>query len=260
MDFKTIVAEQRGSALVVRLNRPERRNALSIEMVSEVGSVMQGADSDPNVRAVILTGGPGYFSAGADLNEALAVQGHDECVAYFRRFHRLTQIVEGLAKPVIAAIEGFCLTGGLELALACDLRVGAAGSTYGITSARIGTVSGAGATQRLPRLVGPAKALEMLLSAERIGVEEAQQIGLINRLVGKGEAMAEAERITRIYEKRGPVSLAFLKRAVHRGLQMDLASGLELEVQLAAEAYGTQDRKEGIAAFLEKREPKFIGR
>jgi enoyl-CoA hydratase/carnithine racemase len=140
------------------------------------------------------------------------------------------------------------------------LRVGAAGSTYGITSARIGTVSGAGATQRLPRLVGPAKALEMLLSAEPIGVEEAQQIGLINRLVGKGEAMAEAERITRIYEKRGPVSLAFLKRAVHRGLQMDLASGLELEVQLAAEAYGTQDRKEGIAAFLEMREPKFIGR
>jgi enoyl-CoA hydratase/carnithine racemase len=260
MDYATLLTRQDGSCLTITLNRPARRNALSREAMAELAAALRAADADANVRTVILAGDRSCFSSGADLNEALAVRGSAECIAYFKTFHRLTLTIETLAKPVIAAIEGFCLTGGLELALACDMRIGAKGSTYGITSARIGTVPGAGATQRLPRLIGPAKALELLLSAEPISAEEAYRIGLINRLTETGDALAEAHRMAAVLAARAPLSLAYIKRAVHRGLQMDLAAGLELETSLAAEIYGTADRQEGISAFLEKREPLFRDR
>lgn len=152
------------------------------------------------------------------------------------------------------------MTGGCELALACDLRVAGRGASFTITSSRIGTVAGAGGTQRLPRLVGPAKALEIMFAAEPVDDEEAHRIGLINRLVDRGEAVAEARRMIAVYEKRAPLSLAFVKRAVHRGMQMDLASGIEFETFLVSTIYGTRDKHEGISAFLEKREAKFEGR
>lgn len=260
MSFTTLATEHEGAAFVITLDRPQKRNALSIAMVNEIIEAAQQAESNSEVRAVILTGGTSFFSAGADLNEAVAVEGPAESVAYFRNFHRLCRTLEELGKPVIAAIEGFCLTGGLELALACDIRVAAKGSTFGITSSRIGTVAGAGGTQRLPRLVGPANALDMLFSAEAIDAETAFRIGLINRLVETGAALTEAKRMVAVYETRAPLSLAFVKRAVHRGLQMDLASGLEFETFLTTATYGSEDRKEGIGAFLDKRPPRFEGR
>jgi len=163
-------------------------------------------------------------------------------------------------KPVIAAIEGFCMTGGLELALACDLRVGGRDSTYAITSSRIGTVAGAGGTQRLPRIVGEAYALEILFAADPISAEEAYRMGLINRLTDKGRALDEAKAMIDLYATRAPLSLALVKRAVRRGMQMDLASGLELETFLVSTIYGTEDKQEGISAFLEKRKANFKGR
>jgi enoyl-CoA hydratase/carnithine racemase len=260
MQFQTLKIEREGAICVITLNRPERRNALSIQCLDEIATAARGAESDSTSRAVILTGGAEYFSAGADLTEAITVKTARDGVEYFRRFHRLCEALETLGKPVLAAIEGFCMTGGLELALACDIRVGAQGSTYAITSSRIGTVAGAGGTQRLPRIVGTAKALEILFAAEPIQAEEAHRIGLINRLAPKGDALVEAKRMVEVYEKRAPLSLAFVKRAVHRGMQMDLASGLEFETFLVSAIYSTEDKQEGISAFLEKRDAKFKGR
>ena len=260
MSYATILVAQDGPACVITLNRPERRNAVSRRMMDEIIEAAHAAEADGSVSAVLLTGGEAFFSAGADLNEALQVRSAADGARYFKSWHRLTTTLEALGKPVIAAIEGFCITGGCELALACDLRIAGEGASFAITSARIGTVAGAGGTQRLPRLVGPAKALELLFSAEPIDTAEAYRIGLVNRAVPKGAALATAKALARVYAERAPLGLAFAKRAVYRGLQMDLESGLEFETFLVTTIYGTEDKQEGISAFLEKRKPSFKGR
>jgi len=260
MTYETIKVEQDGPACVVTMNRPERRNAVSLKMMDELLAAAGAAEADPAQRAMIITGGESYFSAGADLNEALQVKGGDAGAKYFGSWHRLTRGLETVDLPVIAAIEGFCVTGGLEMALACDIRVGAEGSSYGVTSSRIGTVAGAGGTQRLPRIVGPAKALEMLFSAESIDAAEAHRIGLINRLVPKGGALMAAKEMVGVYTQRAPLSLGFVSFAVYGGLQMDLDSGLEFETFLVSTIYNTEDKHEGISAFLEKRTAVFKGR
>lgn len=256
----TLLLEKSGPACIITLNRPKVRNAISIEMMDELIDVMAELDGDNSVHAVIVTGGTGYFAAGADLNEALQVKTATQGMDYFGRWHRVCAALENSRKPVIAAIEGFCMTGGLELALACDLRVGAAGSTYAITSSRIGTVAGAGGTQRLPRIVGTSYALQILFAADPFSAQDAYRMGLINEHTAKGEALAGAMKMAELYATRAPISLALVKRAVHRGMQMDLASGLEFETFLVSTIYGTEDKQEGISAFLEKRKADFKGR
>jgi enoyl-CoA hydratase/carnithine racemase len=243
--YKTLRVERSGPACVITLNRPERRNAISIELMDELIDAMASVDNDALVRGVIITGGDEYFAAGADLNEALEIKTAEQGVDYFRRWHRVCDALETSKKPVIAAIEGFCMTGGCELVLACDLRVGGRGSTYAVTSARIG---------------GQAYALEILFAAEPFTAEDAYRMGLINRLTDKGGALAEAKKMVELYATRAPLSLALVKRAVHRGMQMDLASGLEFETFLVTTIYGTEDKQEGISAFLEKRKADFKGR
>ncbi len=259
MANETIVVSRSESAAVILLNRPARRNAISLLMMSEIIAALDEAERDPAVRAIVVTGGVDCFSAGADLTEALQVRSVTAAMAYLKNLRRLNARIETLDKPVIAAIEGFCMTGGLELALACDLRVAGEGSSFAITSARIGTVAGAGATQRLPRIVGKANAFEMLFAAEPIGCAEAFRIGLINRQTERGGALNQALAMARVHAERAPLSLALMKRAVHRGLQMDIESGLELETFLVASIYTTDDKEEGISAFLEKRKPQFRG-
>ena len=259
MSYASILVRREGPAAVITLNRPERRNAISRQMMGEIMAAMQEADDDAGVRSVILTGGAEFFSAGADLTEAIEVKGAADGLRYFQSLHRLTTTLEGLSKPVIAAIEGFCMTGGCELALACDIRVAGAGASFAITSARIGTVAGAGGTQRLPRIVGLANALELLFSAEPIDTEEAFRIGLINRKTERGGALARALAMAAVHAERAPLSLAFAKRAARRGLEMDLASGLDLETFMVTCIYGTADKQEGISAFLEKRKAQFKG-
>jgi enoyl-CoA hydratase/carnithine racemase len=259
MGTETIIVSQHQAATVIQLNRPSRRNALSRQMISEIVVALDEAERDSAVRTVIVTGGDECFCAGADLNEALEVRSVPAAMDFLGNLHRLNNRIETLDKPVIAAIEGFCMTGGLELALACDLRVAGEGSTFAITSARIGTVPGAGGTQRLPRIVGKANALELLFAAEPIGCGEAFRIGLINRRTEHGGALNEALAMARVHAERAPLSLALVKRAVHRGLQMDMASGLELETFLVSSIYTTEDKEEGVSAFLEKRKPQFRG-
>ena len=259
MGYASILVRREGPAAIVTLNRPERRNAISLQMMGEIGAAVRDAESDPAVRALIVTGSPDCFSAGADLTQAIEVKTPSDGLRYFGSLHRLNAALEAFPKPVIAAIEGFCFTGGLELALACDLRIAGEGASFAITSARIGTVAGAGGTQRLPRIVGIANALELLFSAEPIDAAEAFRIGLANRRTERGGALARALAMAAVHAERAPLSLAFAKRAVRRGMEMDLASGLELELHMVTSIYGTADKQEGISAFLEKRKPRFKG-
>ena len=260
MTFETIKTEKDGPAFVITFDRPEKRNAISTLVMDEMMEAAAEAEADSDVRGIIVTGGEDFFSAGADLNDAQALSSPAETVAYMRRWHRLCRAFEENAKAVIAAIEGFCMTGGCEFALACDVRVAGSGSSFAITSSRIGTVAGAGGTQRLPRIVGQAKALEIMFAAEPIEAEEAYRIGLINRLTPKGGALAEAKEMVDLYATRAPLSHAFVKRVVYNGMQMDLTSALEYESFVVTSIYETADRKEGIGAFLEKRDAKFSGR
>ncbi|MFG1193171.1 MULTISPECIES: enoyl-CoA hydratase/isomerase family protein [Xanthobacter] len=258
-EYETIRVERQGPALVLNLHRPDRRNAVSLKMMAEIIAAVAAAEDDAESRTIILYGGRDYFSAGADLTEAVQVKTATDGTRYFNQWHALNSTLEHASKPVIAAIEGFCMTGGLELALAADLRVAGEGSSFAITSARIGTVAGAGGTQRLPRVVGMANALDMLFAAEPIDAAEALRMGLINRLTERGGALAKAKEMAELYATRAPLSLAFVKRAVHRGMQMDLASAIEFETFLVTTVYGTRDKQEGIGAFLEKRPAHFVG-
>ena len=259
MQYKTIITAQDGPAFVLTLNRPDKRNAISMLMMDEIIAALKSAEAQTGVSGIIITGGETFFAAGADLNEALEVKTATQGLAYLKRWHRMNATLEELAKPVIAAIEGFCITGGLELALACDLRVAAEGASFAITSSKIGTVAGAGGTQRLPRIVGVANALDLLFSADPIDAREAHRIGLTNRMCAKGAALDTAKKMVQTYAQRAPLSLQFAKRAVHRGMQMDLASAIEFGTLQVTTIYGTQDKNEGISAFLEKRTPSFKG-
>ncbi|MFT5172416.1 MAG: enoyl-CoA hydratase/carnithine racemase [Gammaproteobacteria bacterium] len=260
MNYETINCRKQGPAFIITFNRPEKRNAISTVVMGELMAAADEADADAQIRGIIITGGERFFSAGADLNDAQALSSPGETLAYLKRWHRLCRTFEEHNKPVIAAIEGFCMTGGCEFALACDLRVGAKGSSYAITSARIGTVAGAGGTQRLPRIVGPAKALELMFDADPIDAEEAYRIGLLNKLVERGEALAQAITMVEHYATRAPLSHAFIKRSVYAGMQMDLQSALDYESFIVATIYESEDRREGIGAFFEKRTAQFKGR
>jgi enoyl-CoA hydratase/carnithine racemase len=260
MTFETLQIEIDGSAFVITLNRPDKRNAFSKQMMREIAEACRQAEADDRVRAVIVTGGTKFFSAGADLNEAMAIKSTRDGVDYMKHWERVNDAVEKLEKPVIAAIEGFCVTGGFEFVLACDIRIAADGASFALTSSKIGTVPGAGGTQRLPRLIGTGKALDIMFSAESIDAKEAYRCGIVERLVPAGRALAEAKSMVKVYEKRAPLSLAYVKRAIRAGVQMDLASAIEFERFLVTAIYGTEDKNEGIGAFLEKREASFKGR
>lgn len=260
MAFETILTSRDGASFVITLNRPDRRNAFSMQMMKEIAEACRQAEADPTIRAVIVTGGTKYFSAGADLNEAMAIKTTADGVAYMTNWETLNNAIERLAKPVIAAIEGFCMTGGWEFVMACDIRVAAENATFALTSSKIGTVPGAGGTQRLPREVGVGRALEILFAAEPIDATEAYRIGAVNRVVSNGGTLDAAKAMVKVYEKRAPLSLAYAKRAVRAGVQMDLTSGIEFERFLVTAIYNTADKNEGIGAFLEKRDAKFTGR
>ena len=259
MGYQTIQVERRGPASVIRLQRPEKLNAVSLEMAGEIEAALGEAAATVGVSAVVLTGSEKAFSTGADLNDAMALQGAAGMHEFLRRHKAFHAKIEALPKPVLAAIEGYCLTGGLELAMVCDCRIAGEGAQFGVTSSKIGSVAGWGGTQRLPRLVGLAKAKELLFLAEFVDAAEAFRIGLVNRVVPRGTALDEAVRWCEVLAERAPFSLKLLKTAAQQGMQMDLASALELETSLTTAIYMTADREEGMRAFLEKRKPVFRG-
>jgi len=260
MSTETVLLRREGPAAILTLNRPEKFNALNPKALTRLTELLAELELDGEVRGIIITGHEKFFCTGADLNVSVARPDGNELAYRSRLFRAVSDGIEINAKPVLAAISGWCLTGGLELAMVCDLRIADEGARFGMTSSRIGSVASWGGTQRLPRLVGESKAKELLFSGEYIDAAEAHRINLINRVVPSGQAVAEAQRMIDVYVDRGPFSIQFMKQAVNVGMQMDLRSALELEINLAARNYGHEDRSEGMRAFLEKRKANFKGR
>ena len=260
MTFRNLLAEKRGEVLVVTIHRPQQLNALNAETMGELDSVFGELDSDETVRGVILTGGgEKAFVAGADIKE-LAGETPTSGRQTSAGGQAVLRRIETSVKPVIAAINGFALGGGLELALACHLRIAAEGATMGLPEVKLGGIPGYGGTQRLARLVGKGRALELILTGGRIDAGEAHRIGLVNRVVSPHRLLEEAEALLREILANGPLATQYALMAVERGLEGTLDEGLMLESSLFGLLCATEDMREGMKAFIEKRPPRFGGK
>ncbi|MBI1355538.1 MAG: hypothetical protein GC160_14435 [Acidobacteria bacterium] len=260
MADSNLLLEVRDRIALVTVNRPEKRNPLNLETVDEIGACFTKLADDSSVGAVILTGaGDKAFVAGADINRLLEIaplRGRDWAVRGQRVFER----IERLGKPVIAAINGWALGGGLELAMACHLRIAAETARMGQPEIKLGITPGYGGTQRLPRLVGQGRALEMLLTGDPIDAAEAYRIGLVNHVVPADQLLDKAHEIAARILKNSAVAISLTLETVERGLNMPLPDALAWEAAQFGLSTDSQDSKEGARAFLEKREPRFEGR
>ncbi|MDP6565818.1 MAG: enoyl-CoA hydratase/isomerase family protein [Alphaproteobacteria bacterium] len=256
----SLLTEVRGHAAILTLNRSDKYNALSDELLRAIGDKVGELDTDDAVRGIVLTGTDKFFSTGADLDSALRAQDLPSTHAMLAHFDYCNRAIERSRKPVVAAINGFCLTGGLEVALACDVRIAGTGSKFGVTSSKIGSVAGAGGTQRLPRTVGREWAKDLLFSADFIDAETALRIGLVSRVVAPDQVVPAALARIDAYALRAPLSVWYAKVAVNSGMEMALEPALEFERHLTAGLFTTEDRSEGMSAFLEKRDAEFKGR
>lgn len=261
-----VLYEKRGPVAVVTLNRPEAMNAIDLEMWQELVRIWTDFRDDPELRAAVLTGaGEKAFCAGAD---AKTRGDYYASMTPFQRRDKAEQEpgLGGLTrnfplwKPVIAAVNGHCLAGGLELALACDIRVASESATFGLPEVKFGIIPGAGGTQRLPRLVPLSKALEMVLTGELITAEEAFRAGLVSRIVPRKDLLPAATALAEKICANGPLAVRAAKEAVYRGLDLPLEEGLRLEQFLAEPLRTSEDAKEGLKAFAERRRPAFRGR
>jgi enoyl-CoA hydratase len=238
----------------IKINRPEVLNALNSETFDELSLVLKQLDNDRDVRAVIITGEGKAFVAGADIAELKDMNAFQS-----RRFSRKGQKVfdqiEALDQPVIAAVNGFCLGGGCELAMACDIRVASEKAKFGQPEVNLGTTPGFAGTQRLPRLIGEGRAKELLMTGDIIDAQTACAYGLVNKVVPHDRLMEEAAALAGKISSKGPVAISLVKSTVHKGLQVDLATGETLEADAFALCFASGQAPEGMAAFLEKRKP-----
>jgi enoyl-CoA hydratase len=260
MSYETLKVETTDGVAVVVVNRPEKLNALNARVMDELDQVFTAVAGDASVRGVILTGaGEKAFVAGADIAELNAL-GPIDGREHTLRGQRVLAKIEAMGKPVIAAVNGFALGGGCELAMACHVRVASENARLGTPEVKLGLMCGYAGTQRLPRLVGKGRALEMLLTGEMVSAQEALRIGLVNRVVPRESLLAEAEALLRQMLANAPVSLRFTLEAVNNGLEMPMDEAQYLEATLFALLSTTEDKREGTTAFLEKRPPKFQGK
>jgi enoyl-CoA hydratase len=260
MAYENLLIERDGGVLVVTINRPEKLNALNTKTVTELGQVMDEAASDSAVKAIVLTGsGEKSFVAGADINE-LAVQTPVSGREHARSGQRVFDRIERLGKPVVAAVNGFALGGGCELAMACTLRIASDTAKFGQPEINLGLIPGYAGSQRLPRLVGRGRALEMLLTGAQITAEEAHRIGLVNKVVPAASLMTEARALAHTLAGKAPVAVRYILEAVAGGLEMSFADAQDYEATLFGLVSTTDDMREGTRAFLEKRKAAFQGR
>jgi len=260
MSFETLLVERDGAVAVVTINRPKVLNALNTQTVGEIERVMRDLQQDDAVRAIVLTGaGEKSFVAGADINE-LAVLSPAQGQQHGRRGQAVFDLIERLGKPVVAAINGFALGGGCELAMACTLRIAADSARFGQPEINLGIIPGYAGSQRLPRLVGKGRALEILLTGDMIPAARAYEIGLVNRVVPAAELLAEAKKLAAALAAKAPVATRYIIEAVNHGMEMPLADAQVLEGTLFGLVASTDDMKEGTKAFLEKRQASWRGR
>jgi enoyl-CoA hydratase len=260
MGYQNLLAETRDGVAIVTINRPDKLNALNDRTMDELDAAFTALGADPAARGVILTGaGEKAFVAGADIGE-LSTQSPVDGKERSIRGQRVLDRIENLGKPVVAAVNGFALGGGCELALACHVRIASENARLGTPEVKLGIMCGYAGSQRLPRLVGKGRALELLLTGEMVDAQEALRIGLVNRVVPREKLLPEAEALLRKMLGNGPVSLRFTLEAVNAGLEMPFAEAQYLEATLFGLICTTEDMKEGTRAFLEKRPAKFLGK
>ena len=260
LTLENVLYEKRSAIAYVTLNRPKVLNALKQAVFAELKSAFEDARNDVSIRGVILTGsGDKAFAAGADIAEMSNYTGVEAGEAT-RRAQEVTEIIENLGKPVIAAVNGFALGGGCELSMACTIRLAVEGAKFGQPEVKIGIMPGAGGTQRLPRLVGKGRALQLILTGEVISAQEAYRIGLVNEIVPSSNLIVRAEAILHQIISNAPLGVKFSIEAVNKGLEASVSEGLLLEASLFAVCAGSEDKKEGTSAFLAKRAPQFQGR
>ncbi len=245
---------------VLTINRPDALNAMDGELVGQLWHRFYTLDGRDDVRVIILTGaGDKAFCVGADLKERRGMS-EAEVDQRLRDYRGTFRVIDTVSKPVICAINGYALGGGLEIALACDLRIMADEAVVGLTETRLGVIPGAGGTQRLPRIVGIAKAKELVFTAAKLDAAAALDIGLVNRVAPRANLLDAARTLAREIAKAAPISLRQAKIAMSRGIEVDLETGLEIEAQCYAATIPTEDRAEGLAAFAEKRAAVWKGR
>jgi enoyl-CoA hydratase len=257
MAYKTIISDTRGRVGLITLNRPDALNALNATLITELNKALDGYEFDDAVAAIVIVGSDRAFAAGADIKEmqemTFADVINDDFIAPWERITRCR-------KPVIAAVAGYALGGGCELAMMCDFIIAADTARFGQPEITIGTIPGSGGTQRLTRAVGKAKAMEMILTGRMMDAKEAERAGLVSRVVPGADLVEEAVKVAgRIADMSGPV-VAMAKEAINRASETTLAEGVRFERRLFQSTFATQDRKEGMAAFVEKRQPAFKGR
>ena len=260
LEFKRILYEKKGSIAYVTFNRPRVFNALNTALIAELKEAFEDCRDDSTVRGVILTGaGDKAFAAGADISE-FADDTAVEAKGMSRHGQAVTNLIENLGKPVIAAVNGFALGAGCELAMACTIRLAGETASFGLPEVKIGIMTGAGGSQRLPRLVGKGRALQIILTGEMIDAQEAYRIGLVNEIVPIADLIARAEALLKQIISNAPIGVKFSIEAINKGLDTSLTEGLLLEASLFALCFDTEDKKEGTSAFLERRAPRFRGR
>jgi enoyl-CoA hydratase len=260
MSDAPVLYEVADHVATITLNRPEVRNAMNTPLREAMSERFTALAADDDVRVIVVTGaGDKAFSAGADIREFVEPLVPTQFREQRRRLD-FRQVMDRCPQPIIAAIRGIALGGGLELALACDIRIAGDDALLGLTEVNLAIIPGGGGTQRLPRLVGRGKALEMILTGQRIGAAEALRIGLVERVVPAAEVMDAARALARELAGRAPVAMRYAKEAVVKGLGMSLDDGLRLEGDLSTLLRTTEDRLEGARAFLEKRKPNWKGR
>ncbi len=260
MDYQTLLFDIRDGVAYITVNRPDKLNALNDQVMAELAEAVERIATAPEIRGAIITGaGPKAFIAGADIGD-LSRQGPFDGKARAMRGQAVLRRLETCGKPVVAAVNGYALGGGCELAMACHLRIASDTAKFGQPEVKLGIAPGYGGTQRLPRLVGKGVALQLILSGEMIDAQEAYRIGLVNKVVPAPALLAESEKVLRGILAMAPLAIRLCLEAVDQGLEMTLDEGLLLEANHFGLLAATDDMKEGTTAFLEKRPPRFVGR
>jgi enoyl-CoA hydratase/carnithine racemase len=257
---EAVLLEKSGAVALITLNRADALNAINGEMREALPRAIRDADADPAIRVVVLRGaGPRAFCAGADIKEFAPVDSSAE-YRQSRVHDSWIRAFDEARKPIVASIHGYCLGGGLEIALACDIRIAARDAVFGFPETGLGILTGVGGSQRIARVLGLGLALDLILTGERIGAERAQAIGLVSRLV-EPDTLGEATRkLAETIAAKAPLATMFAKEAVRRGRELELSAGMRLEVGLLSLLLNTEDRLEAARAFKEKRAPRFAGR
>lgn len=256
MEYKNIIFEIKEGIGYVTMNRPKALNALNTEVLTELDHVFREIDKNKDVQVAIVTGAGRSFIAGADIaqmSELNGTEGRDMTI----QGQLVMELIESINKPVIAAINGFALGGGNELAMACDVRIASEKAKFGQPEVNLGIIPGYGGTQRLPRLVGKGMAKKLIYSAEMIDAQEAYRIGLVQEVVPAEELMAAAEKLAKTIMEKAPIAIKMAKVAINNGLNTDLKTGVQFEAESYTSTFVSEDRVEGMKAFVEKRPAQF---